>query len=88
MTKIKPFLYLMLFEVIAVVMIFLISTQMQSGGEDVEFLVRGIEYLIKIHLIIIVVPIINYKWAKQNVAFIIICLTIGILPFLLKLFSN
>ncbi len=86
--KFRPFLYLLLFEIIAIVIIFLMATQQQSGGEDVEFIVRGIEYLIKFHIIAIFILVLNYRWAKRNMAFVIVCFLIGLTSFVLKLFSQ
>jgi len=81
----KPFLYLLLFEIVCIMGVFLIATQQQSGGEDVEFIVNGIEYLIKSHLVIaLAILIIKFKWAKRNFLFIIVCIVIGITPFLLQ----
>lgn len=81
----KPFLYLLLFDIVCIIMIFMIATLQQSGGVDVEFIINGIEYLIKSHLLIsIFLLIIRFNWAKKNSFFIIVCMIVGIIPFLLQ----
>jgi len=83
--KVKPFGYLLGFEVLGIIVIFLLATKQQSGGADVEFIVSGIEVLIKLHLLISVgCLLIRYKWAKRNLLFIIVCFLIGIMPFFLE----
>jgi hypothetical protein len=81
---IKPFICLLIIDLIAVVLIFLFSTMQQSGGSDVEFLVNGIEYLIKAHLIISLSFVFFKKWAVTNIVFVVICIVVGLIPFIIS----